>query len=94
MSIADQNYQQSLGRTKNALDAAIAGNLRSGMFLHSNCDNNTMPTTSPSSGSSDATHRVKLSNEDAEFLLRFASECDSTANQLRAAQQVIKADRP
>lgn len=93
LSIADENYQQSLRRTKNALDAAIAGNLRSGMFVHADCGNNTMPGTSTSTSSSDATSRVKLSNDDAEFLLRFASNCDSTADQLRAAQQVIKADR-
>lgn len=46
-----------------------------------------------SAGSGDAAQGVGLQLADAQFLLRIASEADQVADQLRACQAVVRADR-
>jgi hypothetical protein len=53
----------------------------------------TVPGAAASAGRSDEASEGGLSGQDAEFLVRFASEADTVANRLTACQSILQAER-
>ncbi|MDM5178503.1 lysis system i-spanin subunit Rz [Massilia sp. DJPM01] len=99
MAAIDQRHQEDIANREAISNRTIA-DLRSGVTglrsKFTRCQrapgsNGPAPTTS--TGSSDATASIELRSEDASFLIRFASEADQVADQLRACQAVVRADR-
>ncbi len=92
MAQADTRYQEQINATSQALSTALKRTGNSGLFVRANC-----PTIGPSAVSGDSTsagigdgaQAVRLSAADGEFFIRFASQCDTNTDQLRAAQAVI-----
>lgn len=67
-----------------------------GMYLHTTCPpaiHSGVPEAQPGTSGSNGGTPIRLSGQDAEFLLRFGAQCDAVADELRLAQQVIVADR-
>jgi hypothetical protein len=76
-------------------DAVIAS-LRAGgerVRDHFRCPTVPRPQAGTAAGAGDAAAPGGLSDQDAEFLVRFASEADQVAVTLAACQAVVRADR-
>ena len=58
------------------------------------CPARHLPGTPAGSEGSQPAGEGGLSDQDAEFLIRFASGADAAVNQLTACQSILKADRP
>ena len=58
------------------------------------CPARHLPGTPAGSEGSQSAGEGGLSDQDAEFLIRFASGADAAVNQLTACQSILKADRP
>jgi hypothetical protein len=96
VAAADQQTQQQLKESQNALADARARVRSNGMFLDAYCPQVSLgglPTATSAPSFGDGASKVRLSDADAQFLLDFAGRCDAVADQLRGAQAVIKADR-
>jgi prophage endopeptidase len=100
MSAVDAAHQQAIHDTKITFENTIAG-LRAGTIrLRGNlaasefaAAGSSLPSTGTGTGQRDAAKGVGLQQADAELVLRIASEADAVADQLRACQAVVRADR-
>jgi prophage endopeptidase len=94
----DQQHQEAIQNEKAKLDAAIAAynagalRLRDKFTCHAASKPN-VPDTSTGTGSGDAASEGGLQREDVQFLISEASRADQVADQLKACQAVIAADR-
>ncbi len=94
----DTHYQEVISNEKANTDRTIA-ELRDGAIglrkrLAAVAVSSTgLPCSGPGAGKCDGVQAIGLQKQDAEFLVRLASDADQVANQLRACQAVVKADR-
>lgn len=94
----DQQHQQAIENEITSRDRTIA-DLRAGAVglrdKFTTCQR-TRGATAPAGTSAsqrDAAASIELQRADAEFLVSIASEADRVADQLRACQGVVRADR-
>lgn len=92
---AAQAYEQGKQDAQEEADATIAAYRAGTIRLRSQftCFNRSMSNATTSASVSDAASRCGLSETDVEFLIRFAERADKVAHQLKAAQDIIRADR-
>lgn len=96
LAAVDSHYQDKLQEKDNALANARRDARTRGMFVNATCPPSGRDAGSgitAGSGVSDGPARVRLSDEDAEFLISEASRADKVVEQLVAAQEVIRQDR-
>jgi hypothetical protein len=98
MATIDQHHQQEIAEREAISNRTIA-DLRAGAVglrdKFTTCQR-TRGTTAPAGTSTskrDEAASLELQRADAEFLVQFADEADSVADQLRACQGVVRADR-
>lgn len=99
MADIDQQHQKAIENEKAIADRTIA-DLRSGAIrLRDKFAANEfiaaggIAAPGTCTGCRDAAASIRLQSEDAGFLVRLASEADQVADQLRACQAVVVADR-
>lgn len=92
---AAQAYEKGKQDAQNEADATIAAYRAGTVRLRSQftCFNRSVSNATTSTGISDAARDCGLSERDVEFLIRFAERADKVAHQLKAAQDIIRADR-
>lgn len=94
----DAQHQQDIANEKINSDRIIA-DLRSGAirlrdkFSATSGASAGLPGAAANAGLDHAAQGIQLQDEDAGFLIRFASDADQVADQLRACQAVVRADR-
>lgn len=90
-----QAYQDKLQEKDREKDRAIASARANGLFVTTKrprCGN-TVPATGPGTGGRDGETRSELSDEASEFFIAEAVRADKIVEQLKAAQEIIVADR-
>lgn len=99
LAAIDQQHQQDI-QNREAISNRTIADLRAGTVrLRSDIAANEfaasvrLPSAATSTGQRDADQAVGLRLADAEFLVRTADEADQVADQLRACQAVVRADR-
>lgn len=92
---AAQAYEKGKQDAQNEANATIAAYRAGTIRLRSQftCFNRSVSNATTSTGISDAARDCGLSKADVEFLVRFAERADKVAHQLKAAQDIIRADR-
>lgn len=92
---AAQAYEKGKQDAQQEADATIAAYRAGTIRLRSQftCFNRSVSNATTSTGVSDAARDCGLSERDVEFLIRFAEQADKVAHQLKAAQDIIMADR-
>lgn len=92
---AAQAYEKGKQDAQNEANATIAAYRAGTIRLRSQftCFNRSVSNATTSTGVSDAARDCGLSERDVEFLVRFAERADKVAHQLKAAQDIIRADR-
>lgn len=92
---AAQAYEKGKQDAQNEANATIAAYRAGTIRLRSQftCFNRSVSNATTSTGISDAARDCGLSERDVEFLIRFAERADKVAHQLKAAQDIIRADR-
>lgn len=94
----DQQHQQAIENEIISRDRTIA-DLRAGAvglrdkFTTCQRTRGAAAKAGTSTSQRDAAASIELQREDAEFLVQLASEADRVADQLRACQGVVRADR-
>lgn len=95
--IADitDNFQRQLKEKDDEKNTAIASMLANGLYVNAECPTcgNATGGTSTCKPTGSREKRVRLSNKDAEFLIRIASEADQVVEQLSACQAILKGER-
>lgn len=92
---AAQAYEKGKQDAENEASATIAAYRAGTVRLRQQftCFNRSVSNATTSTGISDAARDCGLSKADVEFLIRFAERADKVAHQLKAAQDIIRADR-
>lgn len=92
---AAQAYEKGKQDAQNEANATIAAYRAGTIRLRSQftCFNRSVSNATTSTSISDAARDCGLSKADVEFLVRFAERADKVAHQLKAAQDIIRADR-
>lgn len=92
---AAQAYEKGKKDAQNEADATIAAYRAGTIRLRQQftCFNRSVSNATTSIGISDAARDCGLSERDVEFLVRFAERANKVAHQLKAAQDIIRADR-
>lgn len=92
---AAQAYEKGKQDAENEASATIAAYRAGTVRLRQQftCFNRSVSNATTSTGISDAARDCGLSERDVEFLIRFAERADKVAHQLKAAQDIIRADR-
>lgn len=92
---AAQAYERGKQDAENEASATIAAYRAGTVRLRQQftCFNRSVSNATTSTGISDAASDCGLSQADVEFLVRFAERADKVAHQLKAAQDIIRADR-
>lgn len=89
------SYEMKLGVLKNEKDRAIARARTDGLYINTYCPSSgdALPTAPAGSGLDSRIQRVRLPDEDADFLISFAADADRVAQQLTACQQILLKER-
>ena len=92
---AAQAYEQGKQDAQNEANATIAAYRTGSIRLRAQftCFNGSVSNTTTSTGVSDAARDCGLSETDVTNLVRIAQRADQVAHQLKAAQDIIRADR-
>lgn len=92
---AAQAYEKGKQDAQQEAESTIAAYRAGTIRLRSQftCFNRSMSNATTSASVRDAASGCGLSETDVEFLVRFAERADKVAHQLRAAQDIIRADR-
>ena len=92
---AAQAYEKGKQDAENEASTTIAAYRAGTIRLRSQftCFNRSVSNVTTSTGISDAARDCGLSERDVEFLVRFAERANKVAHQLKAAQDIIRADR-
>lgn len=92
---AAQAYEKGKQDAQQEAEATIAAYRAGTIRLRSQftCFNRSMSNATTSASVSDAARGCGLSETDVEFLVRYAERADQVAHQLKAAQDIIRADR-
>lgn len=92
---ADRKLQEANDANRKKLAAALAAAHDRGLYVRAECpdDHGAVPGAAAGPGRGDGAASVRLSDAASSFLLGLGAECDGIADQLRAAQAVIAADR-
>lgn len=92
---AAQAYEQGKQDAQKEADFTIAAYRAGTIRLRQRfaCFNRSMSNATTSASVSDAASVCGLSSTDVEFLIRYAERADQVAHQLKAAQDIIRADR-
>lgn len=92
---AAEAYEKGKTDAQNEADSTIAAYRAGSLRLRAQftCFNRSVPNTTTSTGISDAARDCGLSETDVSNLVRLAERADQVAHQLRAAQDIIRADR-
>ncbi len=88
-------YEMKIGVLKNEKDRAIARARAGGLFINTvgqSCGN-TVPEAAPGSGLDSRIQRVRLPDEDADFLISFAADANRVVEQLTACQNILRQER-
>lgn len=98
MAAIDAQHQKDIANEKHNAATVLAA-YRTGViglrddFKTVTITTTVLPSTATSTGGSDGTRTVGLRDEHVSFLVQEASRADQVADQLRACQAVVKADR-
>lgn len=92
---AAQAYEQGKQHAQNEADATIAAYRAGSIRLRAQftCFNSSVSNTTTSTGISDAARDCGLSERDVSNLVRLSQRANEVAEQLKAAQDIIRADR-
>lgn len=92
---AAQAYEKGKQDAQQEAETTIAAYRAGTIRLRSQftCFNRSMSNATTSASVSDAASGCGLSAADVEFLVRYAERADQVAHQLKAAQDIIRADR-
>lgn len=99
LAAIDQRHQQEIHDREAISNRTIADlragtvRLRNDIAAHEFAAAGSLPSAAAGTGQRDAAKGVGLRIADAEFLVRTADEADQVADQLRACQAVVRADR-
>lgn len=99
LAAIDQQHQQDIANREAISNRTIADlragtvRLRSDIAANEFAASVRLPSAAASTGQRNAAAGVGLRIADAEFLVRTADEADQVADQLRACQAVVRADR-
>jgi hypothetical protein len=98
MAAIDEQHQEDMRNAQIISERTIAG-LRDGTvrlrdrLAARQCPGPVVSEASARASGGDAVQEVGLQGADVDFLVRFAAEADQVADQLRACQAVVRADR-
>lgn len=89
------SYELKLGVLKNEKDRALARARTGGLYVNANCagSGNALSATAAGSGVDSRIQRVRLPDEDADFLISFAADANRVVEQLTACQAILKQER-
>lgn len=99
LAAIDQQHQQDIANREAISNRTIADlragtvRLRSDIAANEFAASVRLPSSAAGTGQRPAAQGVGLRIADAEFLIRTAGEADQVADQLRACQAVVRADR-
>lgn len=96
LAAVDAYYQTKLQGKDDALIFARRVAATRGMFVNATCPapgGNATGAIAAGPGVDNGTARVRLSNEDADFLITEAARADKVTDQLTACQAVVRTDR-
>jgi len=89
------SYEIKLGALKNEKDRALARARTGGLYVNADCSGRggSLSATASGSGLDSRIQRVRLPDEDADFLISFAADANRVVEQLTACQNILRQER-